>query len=207
VSALAIDTERKVIDELVALWNSEVRPHVVPNACVLAARITSEVLGYFDIKHDVISMAAMAMNDKMLAHENEGRSHLNWDEDAYSVGVGFGESAVWTRNDSRDGRGFDGHVVVVTKNFYIDLTAYQFDRPQFGIETSGSLVAPLSDFVFPYTLSPNSINSWYYLALTKGHMVVLNNQNNQYKNSPDWKIHYKRQTGDIIRTIRQNIPA
>lgn len=199
-----VQTERLVIDNLVDLWNSEVRPHVIPNACVLSARIASEVLAYFNIHHTTLSMAVMAMNDRMLEHEQAGVSYTNWDPDAWSVGVGFNQM-VATKNDYRDSNGFCGHVIAITNHHYVDLTAYQFDRIPYGIETGGSMVIPFSDIIHPFTLNPESPNSWFYAKLKQGHMVMLNNQNNDYKHSPDWRVNYKRQTGDIIRTIKKRI--
>ena len=198
------EAERLVIDPLVELWNSEVRPNVVPNACVLSARIASEVLAYFGIEHVTLSMAAMAMNDVMLEHQQEGRVFTEWTPEAWSVGVGF-SGMVATNKDYRDPSGFCGHVVAITNHHYIDLTAYQFDRIPQGIETGGSLVLPLGAIVHPFTLNPESPNSWFYTKLKQGHMVMLNNNNNDYKHSPDWRVHYKRQTGDIIRNIKETI--
>lgn len=201
-----IEAERLVIDPLVELWNSEVRPHVVPNACVLSARIASEVLTYFGIKHVTLSMAVMAMNDLMLEHEQSARPYNTWDPEAWSVGVGFSQM-VATKTDYRDPSGFCGHVVVITEHHYLDLTAYQFDRLEHGIETGGSRVIPLSEIIHPFTLNPESVNTWFYTKLKQGHMVMLNNNNNDYKNSPDWRTHYKRQTGDIIREIQTRISS
>jgi hypothetical protein len=201
------ESEQLIINPLVKLWNSEVRPHVSVNACVLSARITSEVFSYFGVKHEVVPMAVMAMNDKMLAHQKAGLYFKEWDADAWSVGVGFGNDMVATNKDSRDANGFDGHLVVATESFYIDLTAYQFDRITQGIETGGSLIVPRGDIEYPFTLSEQSKNSWFHIALKQGHMLFLNNNNQVYKNSPDWRTHYKRQTGDIIRSIRDEISS
>lgn len=199
-----VEAERLILDPLVELWNTEVRPHVVPNACVLSARIANEVLTYFGIKHTTLSMAVMAMNDLMLEHEQEGRPYDTWDPTAWSVGVGFTQM-VATKNDYRDATGFCGHVVAITEHHYVDLTAYQFDRIKNGIETGGSLVIPFSEITHPFTLNPESPNTWFHAKLKQGHMVMLNNQNNDYKHSPDWRVHYKRQTGSIIRAIKEKI--
>jgi hypothetical protein len=114
---------------------------------------------------------------------------------------------VATNKDSRDANGFDGHLVVVTESFYVDLTAYQFDRIAQGIETGGSLVAPRENITYPFVLTERSENSWFHIALKQGHMLFLNNNNQAYKNSPDWRYHYKRQAGDIIRLIRDEISS
>lgn len=196
--------EKLIIDELVGLWNSEVRPHVVVNACILSARIASEVLGYFGIQHKTVSMAVMAMNDTMLEHQLEGRAFTEWSPDAWSVGVGFSDM-VATNKDYRDSRGFCGHVVAVTAHHYIDLTAYQFDRIPQGIETGGSMVLSNEDMVYPFVLNPEVSNDWFYTKLNKGHMTMFNNNNNKYKQSPDWRVHYKQQTGAIINSIKTTI--
>lgn len=200
-----IETERKVIDHLVDLWNSEVRPNVMTNACVLSARIASEVFTHFNIEHTVRPMAVMAMNDKMLAHQQNGDTYTAWDADAWSVGVGFGQSMVATNKDSRQSNGFDGHLIVTTDNFYVDLTAYQFDRLEHGINTQGPLVVPISDVVYPFTFSSDALTYWLYISLEEGHLVMTSNKNYTYENSPDWRIHYQRQVGDIIKEIHNRI--
>ena len=201
-----IETERKILDSLVELWNSEVRPHVVTNACVLSARLASEVLDYFGIKHRVLPMSVMAMNDEMLKHQQEDVHYTAWSPTAWSVGVGFGQM-VATNKDSRDGTGFDGHVVVVTDNHYIDLTAYQFNRVEHRINTGGSVVIPMTDITYPFTLSSEMPNEWIYIALQQGHLLMAPNGNDEFKDSPDWRTHYKRQAGDIIRQIRTRISS
>ena len=201
-----IETERRVIDALVELWDSEVRPHVVTNACVLSARIASEVLSHFGIQHEVFPMAAMAMNDEMLKHQQEGVHYSAWSPTAWSVGVGFGQM-VATNKDSRDGTGFDGHVVVVTENHYIDLTAYQFDRLEHHINTGGSIVVPMGELKYPFTLSTEMPNEWIYLSLFEGHLLLTPNGNSSFMDSPDWCLHYKRQSGDIIRKIQAKISS
>lgn len=200
-----VETERKVIDHLAQLWNSEVRPHVMTNSCVLSARIASEVFTHFGIEHQVRSMAVMAMNDKMLAHQKNGDTYTAWDPDAWSVGVGFGESMVATNKDFRSRNGFDGHLIVTTDTFYVDLTAYQFDRLEHDIETGGSLVVPVDHFVYPFTLGQGVLNQWLYIGLKRGHLLMTHNKNYDYENSPDWRIHYQRQVGDIIREIHNRI--
>lgn len=202
----SIEAEREVINALVDLWNSEVRPHVTTNACILSARITSEVLKSFNIEHAVFSMAVMAMNDEMLHNQQNEVLHTAWSPTAWSVGVGFGQM-IATNKDSRDGTGFDGHVIVVTDNHYIDLTAYQFDRLEHHIDTNGPLIVPMADVIHPYTLTPNSPNQWIYVPIQEGHLVMAPNKNEDFYNSPDWQIHYQRQTDDIIRQIRARISS
>lgn len=130
---------------------------------------------------------------------------MAWDADAWSVGVGFGQAMVATNKDSRQSNGFDGHLIVTTDNFYVDLTAYQFDRLEHGINTQGPLVVPISDVVYPFTFSSDALTYWLYISLEEGHLVMTSNKNYTYENSPDWRIHYQRQVGDIIREIHNRI--
>lgn len=195
------DKERFIAESLVECWNKDVRPHVVENACVLAARITSEVLSYFDINHWIMPMMAMSMNDKMLEHQKSNVHYTDWDKSAWSVGIGF-PNMVATGRDLRTGNGFDGHLVVVTKDLYIDLTAYQMSRPERGIDTGGSLLMEINDIEYPYYLNDSFSNKWGKVPIKQGHLLMTYNGNNAYKDSVDWKKNYKIQSGLIIRSVR-----
>lgn len=200
------NSQEEIAQCLVDCWNTDVRPHVVENACVLAARITSEVFSYFNISHWILPMMAMSMNDKMLDHQIANTPPKDWDKSAWSVGVGF-PNMVATNADLRQGEGFEGHLVVVTKNLYIDLTAYQMSRPQHGIDTGGSLLLPVDSIVQPYYLNDAFPYEWGKIPIKEGHLLVTWNGNYSYKDSNDWKKNYKVQSGSIIRTIRNRLAS
>ena len=86
-----------IIERLVEHW--DFNPNA--NACILASRVTHEVLSYFGVAHEVIPMQAIAMNDQMLSHVRACTPHSEWDSDAWSVGVGF-PNMVATNRDNRD---------------------------------------------------------------------------------------------------------
>ena len=195
--------EQLILQKLVESWNQDVRPFVVENACVLAARIASEVLTYFGIEHKHVSMAAMSMNDIMFAHQKNGDHHSQWDTSAWSVGVGF-PNMVATNVDNREASGFEGHVVIITDNFYLDLTAYQMSRLNRGIDTGGSILVSLQQIRHPYTM-PLFPGDWSYIPIPEGHLLATPNDNEQYKLSNDWRKNYKIQSGEIIRSVRNQL--
>lgn len=194
-------SETEIAQCLVECWNTDVRPLVVENACVLAARITSEVLSHFGISHWILPMMAMSMNDKMLEHQINNVPPKDWDKSAWSVGVGF-PNMVATNADLRKGHGYEGHLIVVTEKLYIDLTAYQLSRPQHGIDTGGSILIPKDSIIEPYYLNEAFPDEWGKVPIKEGHLLVSFNGNHSYKDSTDWKKNYKVQSGAIIRKIR-----
>lgn len=196
-------SESEIVQYLVECWNTDVRPLVVENACVLAARITSEVLSHFNISHWVIPMMAMAMNDKMLEHQLANVPPEQWDKSAWSVGVGF-PNMVATNVDLRKDHGYEGHLVVVTEKLYIDLTAYQLSRPHHGIDTGGSIMIQ-KDSVQPFHLNNSFPHEWGNVPIKEGHLLVQFNGNHKYKDSNDWKTNYMVQSGSIIRKIQHMV--
>lgn len=202
MSTIAIDNERAILELLNTAWNQQVRPLVMAEACVLSARMTSKVLDYFDIRHEVKPLRLMVANDIMLDHLFEGDGPEQWKPEAWSVGVGF-TNMVATNSDRRSSDGFEGHVVVTTDNFHVDLTAYQFDRPEHGIVSGGSIVVNNEDLVFTSALE--SGNPWTYLRLQQGHMMFQGNGNWRFIQSRDWCVNYKRQIDSVIRAIEENL--
>lgn len=181
-------------------WDTHVRPYVKSNSCVLASRVAHEVLTYFGVAHEVLPTMAIAMNSLMKQHYMDSLHHSLWSPEAWSVAVGF-PNAVALRQDSREPQGFDGHLVVATSQFYLDLSASQFDRPERSIKTGGSLLFnhdTITRFQFP-----KEDFYWNYFPIDEGSFFFrLLSGNDSYKNSPDWRTNYKSFAGDIIRSIR-----
>lgn len=189
-----------VVNRLRELWKFD---DIKPNHCILAGRVTNEVLTYFGIPHVVSAVQAMAMNDLMVSHMNEERKPDDWDPKAWSVGVGF-PNMVAVNKDSREASGFDGHLVVFTRTHLLDLSAGQFDRPNHNIVTGGSILRPLTE-LSSRTFSGMGDSRFVHVNLNEGHLFFRNIETTSYKMSKDWRINYTRFSGPLIRTIKNEI--
>ena len=196
-------TESQIIAALVREWRTEIQPNVKVNACILASRLTSEVLSYFGIYHEVFSTYSMAVNNLMYQHYTEGLKPFQWHPEAWSVGVGF-ENAVVTRIDRRTEPGYEGHVCVATETTFIDLSALQFDRPKHGIMTGGVLVVPNTD-IEARTVWPTSDERWNHIKLDQGTLLFRLKADNSFKESIDWRRNYRDIAGPVIRAIKKTL--
>jgi len=188
-----------IIKRLLEHWDFD--PNA--NACILASRVTHEVLSYFGVPHAVMPTQAIAMNEMMLSHVMAGTPHSEWHAEAWSVGVGF-PNMVATNRDNRDPVGFDGHLIVTTRVTLIDLSAGQFDRPAYGIVTGGPMTYPLSQ------ISNESVpgfgdKKFLHINLKEGHLFLRPFENDAYKMSKDYRVNYTRLASPIIRAIKQDI--
>lgn len=191
-----IQETTEFISALSDYWNEHIQPEVLPNACILASRYATEVLSYFDIHNTVVSASVHACNDIMLDFMLTTGGTPPFPDDAWSVGVGIPNASAQIKPS---GTGWDGHAVVLTRSFFIDLTAPQLDRPQYDIVTGGSIVMPLSEI----KTSPLS-DKWGYIKLPSGHYSWTTTGDARYKSTKDWRSTYKLFTGDAIRSLKKN---
>lgn len=98
------------------------------NSCILATRHGIEILRHFDIPAKPVAVRALAFNQpgwqefETALHEERAP---HYEGEAYSVGIsGDGDS---------DGGWWDGHLIIQTPRFLVDLTLHQMSRPQHNI--------------------------------------------------------------------------
>jgi hypothetical protein len=184
--------ETELLHKLAHEWQEQVRPHVRVNACILAARLTHEVLDYFNIPHDLQPVRCTITNDIMWdCMVNAESPRFDFPPEAWSLGVGKGLG---------DGDGWSGHIVVITNNNYIDLSAEQFDRPRRDILSGGPLILPQQGFSY---VDKPAVKMWHH-PLPKGHLIWAPEHNPSYKQAIDWRSNYKLVAGPIIRSIKQS---
>lgn len=189
-----------IYDALVKSWKTRVAPRVTMHACILAGKVAQEVLDHFHVENYVTPLAAISMNDLMFDHQMNGVPHTEWNLAAWSVGVGI-ESPVVVNKDSRDPKGFEGHIGVFTNDHYIDLTAYQLSRPQYDIETAGSLVVPLTDIDFSFSFPHQPLFKCAHLPLVRGHLIFYPNGNSAFEGTPDWQTNYADFTPAVVHDV------
>lgn len=169
--------EACVLQELQDWWM--VQENIDMNACILAARVSKEVLDHYGIRHRIFAVQASAMNRQRierlasLADDDDGMTFIG---DEYAVGANEG---------TIDANGFAGHLIVVTaKNFLIDLTNYQFDRPEHGIVTGEEQQILRIDNLFTDLAKGHRIS----IELEQGRMHYTPMDTTVYTQSPDWRI-------------------
>lgn len=177
-------------------WHQNIQPEVLPNACILASRYASELLTYFGVENSVIPVAVVACNDPMLEFLTTTDGVPPFPDGAWSVGVGVpnAKAEIYPKGD-----GWNGHAVVITRSFYVDLTAPQMDRPKYNIVSGGSLIAEIAEM----RTSP-LIDGWNYIQLPQGHYSWRQTNDAKYKDSKDWNSTYRLFTGNAIRSIRKD---
>lgn len=181
-------------------WVDLVKPHVIPNACILAARLTVETARYFGVTVMPVAVHLNVANDDafdLLATETPMEE---WPETAWTLG--------WS-DASVEATGWNGHLVVVVGDpgdeYVVDLSAYQFDRPHKHITTGAPLVAGPGQ-VGEITSAPNGLVHMLHIALPEGHYLFSPApENTGYKTAPDWRTKYKVFAGPMIRHLRTRL--
>lgn len=163
-----MDKEQDIIDALVDGWITAVEPHTRVNACILAARVTSLVLDYYNITNRVIACETFVFNQAAIKQLELNTPTGEWPPEAWSIGV---------TSDSPGGE-YGGHLIVKTDELLIDLSARQFHRPG-RISINGPRVW---DEVFVtddgrYMVNEDDVWVMYVPAT---HLAP-------YRNTPDWR--------------------
>lgn len=195
---IRMNYELAVIEAIAEDWK-QIQQNLPQNSCILAGRVASEVLTDRNIDHEVVPIAAVVENHAMRAVHMTGVMN----DDAWNVCCGEfmnveqpPETGSWT-----------GHLVVVTDNYFIDLTATQFARPAKQINIDSPLIAKLDDLQ-TYEIPLYDKNTiWIGFQLPAGGRYLFQPQlgNQRYKTGPDWQRGYKSFAGSMIRNVRRAI--
>lgn len=200
-------SEQNLLDLLVSEWQDKVVGNVAPNACILGARVASEILSYFGVRHQVLVARVIAVNDLMLSHMEQGTDPIDFSPSAWSVAIGFPDNHR-SRPNLPVQPGFNGHVVILTDNFYLDLTASQMNRPFRKILVDEPLLVPLAEIGLRRLREDDEIE-WAFIPLKEGKLLFRfledSPSTTTYKKSRDWRIHYTRFAGPMIRSIKQSL--
>ncbi len=187
-------SEEHVVWALGTVWSQRIAPDVPENSCILASRCAQEALTFFNVQNivapvGVICYNKVAWDEKALAPSE--RSVFNWTVASTSRDINVEYKS--------DTGGFDGHVVVCTPRFLVDLTISQFDRPLKGIVSGGAIVAEVSR---------NAGLDALVLGLEEGCAFMWGEpENSAFRKSPDWKTNYKKWSGILIRDMKELMRA
>lgn len=194
------DPEFAATSALCYAWDTIVAPEVAPNACFLAGRLATHVLNSIKIPAIAIPTRVMAMNNTMYDHQNKGVHYSQWDESAWSVGAGY-EPTDALKVDNRNGRGYNGHVVVMTPSRFLDITANQFSRPERGIDTFGSINEWLTDINFNFSFDAIPNISFVNCPIGEGHILYEFSEDYGFEHTRDWQSNFMRYVYPVLRLM------
>lgn len=198
--SLAIDHEEEVLKGLVSAW-IHLRPQLtgVPTACVLASNFARHILPRFYISTWVRPIGVSVFNSR-------GWEQLTYGHPLTGKGWSVGCSS---RFSDEQPNSYNGHLVIQTSNWHLDLTVEAFDRPQHAIVSGGPLLVRLTDL--HQIRAPHPIHELtrtartYITSLRSGMYTMFDEPNNlAYRNAPDWKVGWHDLMGDQAMTIIEN---
>lgn len=172
---------------LAKAWVDVAAPVVEPRACILAARLASEVFSYFAVEHEVLPIWTLVANDAALGLIVDKVPSSSWPREAWTVSAGAHADL---------GDGWAGHLAVVTDSHFVDLSAAQFDRPQRSILVGGPLVVPIDAMAFDEMWRFPVRCGWYHWGAE---------ENDSYRSSGDWLSNWKRLAGPMIRSVKTHL--
>lgn len=191
--------ERDILRELSRYWNRHIATQVRVNSCVLAARLSTLALSHFGVDSSVHHVDAVAMNTlwyKMYLEQGVPPSKLP--PEAWAVGAVTGENATATHKVDLTG-GFMGHVIVTTRDYLIDITANQFDRPEKAIITGAPLIVPQEHI--------KQTEHGFDIPVFQGVYILRPAERTlkSYKVSVDWQTNYKKHINGLISHIEEKV--
>ena len=186
--------EKLILAGLTEWWDGE-KAFYEYGACILTARVVTDVLTHFKIPHRLVAVKSNAMNQKRyervtnLADYDDGLDFLDGE---YSIGANDGQI---------DERGFGGHLIVITSSdTLVDLTNYQFDRLLHNIVTGdGVRVTKMNGAFHGFTNGKELM-----IPLEKGVLFYWAMDTTTYRDSPDWRLSYKL-SQEVIATITESL--
>lgn len=187
-------TDTDLLGALVEIARPRILADFRASSCIASTAIAIDVLAYFGVEAEAVECEGFAAN-RLAISAIAARLVPDWHAGAWTVGV--------VRNqpkDLRTGQWPGAHLVAVTDDALIDLSADQFSRPRKGIEVPALVCALDRDQFF----GDDPVVS---VPLADGAMLSykrLDNPQRSWRDVPDWsdRSRRKRIVGDVIRAIR-----
>lgn len=194
------DPEYAATSALCYAWETIVAPEVSPNACFLAGRLATHILNSIKIPAVAIPTRVMAMNKTMFNYQNRGVHYSQWSDEAWSVGAGY-EPTEALQVDNRNGRGYNGHVIVMTPTRFLDITANQFSRLERNINTLGPINESLSDIDFNFSFEAIPSISFLNCPIGEGHILYEFSEDYGFEQTRDWQSNFMRYAYPVLRLM------
>jgi hypothetical protein len=183
-----VQEELKVLEQVTkqwVLWRKN--NNIQKNSCILACNLAHQLLVRLGVEHEVLPVGTTVFNRK--GWEMFGTAVNQLPDDAWTVHC----------SSQTTGSGFGGHTVIHTENYFLDLTALQFSRPEHEIFIGETLIVPLEKMeVFERGSQPHAVhlafrtNKFWTFPIGSGlYSYYLEKWNTIYRKSPDWNISAK----------------
>ena len=186
--------EKAILSGLAKWWDGEKESYEY-GACILTARVITDVLTHFKVPHRLVAVKSNAMNQQRyerVTNLAEGDDGLSFLDGEHCVGANDGEISE---------RGFGGHLVVITSSdTLVDLTNYQFDRPEHNIVTGDGVRITKANGAFHNLTNGKEL----MIRLEKGVLLYWAMDTTKYRESPDWRLSY-RLSQEVIATITESL--
>lgn len=160
-----------LVDALAKEWLAGVVPRLDEiGACVAGARFGWEYLTRLGIKAWVTQVDAIGLDELSYKEVMNGEGPTGWSIGALSV------TSVPNK--------WNGHVVVETDGWFVDLTAGQFDRPDKGIMFGNGLCVPQTQLVHHVGVWQGD---WFEVPVAQGHYLFRDAViQRDIRKAPDW---------------------
>ncbi len=195
-------TQREVIEHISSGWRGfREEGASVLNACILGANYAHRVLDMFEIDHKVRPIGATVFNKRGWELFAERIPANQLPPEAWSVHCS-------SRSEHRMVNGWSGHVVIETEEFFIDLTAEQFSRPQHEIQIFAPLIVPRKNIrELPSGTAVHDLGRTedaYIFDLGSGiYTFYYEDWNTIYQKAPDWHRSYRELgLGKVVNAIQ-----
>ena len=160
-----------MVETLSSVWLRGAAPRLTTDgACVASARFGLEFLKHAGIESWVTQLDAIALDEQSYREMLNGEGPTGWSVGALSV----------TEVPNK----WNGHVVVETNDWFIDLTAGQFDRPDKGIVFGHGLCVPVGELIDHVGIWQGD---WFEVPVAQGHYLFRDAVvQRDIKKAPDW---------------------
>lgn len=179
-----------VLQGLLKHARSEILKEFRADSCIASTAVGIDVLSHFNIVAEPLAVRTLIFNEQFANRLSNLKSWPTkqqveaWSEEdgSYSVGIGVG---------TQQANKWAGHLVVlVEKQFVLDLSIDQASRPQYNIVLNPFLVEINKDF---FTGSPKVFN--FNQCVIR--IETLNNKD--YLLTPDWE--FKNRRSNIVTSL------
>lgn len=177
--------ERLMVETLSSVWLRGAAPRLTnAGACVAGSRFGWEYLKQVGIESWVTQVDAIGLDEQSYKEMLNGEGPTGWSVGALSV----------TEVPNK----WNGHVVVETNEWFIDLTAGQFDRPDKGIVFGHGLCVPVGELIHHVGIWQGD---WFEVPVAQGHYLFRDAVvKRDINTAPDWHagVRLLRETVDFI---------
>lgn len=174
-----------MVGMLASVWLNGAAPRLSDSsACVASARFGWELLHWAGVEAWVTQVDAIGLDEQSYMEVINGEGPTGWSVGALSM----------TEVPNK----WNGHVVVETNDWFIDLTAGQFDRPDKGIMFGNGLCVPVGELTHHVGVWQGD---WFEVPVAQGHYLFRDAVvQRDITKAPDWHggLELLKETVDFI---------